>query len=80
MTAEANAENHWDIKLYIDGKLVQQAVAKNAAVPLKCHASIILGTELHYMHDHYYHGLIGRTLVFDRALREAEIAELLRLP
>jgi len=80
MTAEANAENQWATKLYIDGKLVQQAVAKNAPVPLRCHASIILGTDLFYLDSNFYHGLIGRTLVFDRALREAEIAELLRLP
>lgn len=80
MTAEAKGENQWDIKLYVDGKQVQHAVAKNVPNPLKCHASIILGTELHYMHTNYYHGLIGRTLIFDRALPDNEIRELMKLP
>ena len=75
MTAEPNAESQWDIKLYIDGKKVRQATSK-APVPLRCHDSVILGTELHYMHTNYYHGHIGRTIIFDRALQEKEIEEL----
>jgi len=78
ITANVNVQNHWEIKLYIDGKQVQRAVAKNSSVPLKCHDSIVLGTELHYMQSNHYHGLIGRTLVFDHALRDAEIEEILK--
>jgi hypothetical protein len=29
-----------------------------------------------YLHDAYYRGLIGRTLVFNRGLTPAEIAQL----
>jgi hypothetical protein len=38
--------------------------------------SLILGSELFYLHDSWYRGLIGRTLLLDRALGDAEIAAL----
>jgi hypothetical protein len=80
VTAGVNAENHWEIKLYLDGKQVHRAVEKKAPVPLRAHDCLILGTEMHYLHSNYYHGLIGRTLLFDRVLSAAEIAGLRDLP
>lgn len=50
MTAEVTGEKQREIKLYRDGELVNQAFTENALVPLSCPDSIILGTELHYMH------------------------------
>ena len=38
--------------------------------------SVILGAERYYLHDNYYRGLMGRTLIFDRTLAPAEIAAL----
>jgi len=35
-----------------------------------------LGAEIFYLHDAYYRGLIGRTLVFNRALSAAELGAL----
>ncbi|MFQ3651722.1 MAG: LamG domain-containing protein [Gemmataceae bacterium] len=80
LTAAVNSEKHWEIKLYLDGQLVRQAVDKKAPVPLRAHDSVVLGTELHYLHCNYYQGLMGRTLILDRALSAAEIAELRKLP
>jgi len=80
VTAGVNAEKHWEIRLYLDGKEVHRAVEKKAPVPLRAHDCLILGTELHYLHSNYYHGLIGRTLLFDRVLSAAEIAALRELP
>ena len=37
---------------------------------------LILGAERYYLHDAYYRGLIGHTLVLDRALGPADIAAL----
>ena len=36
----------------------------------------MLGAEIFYFHDAYYRGLVGRTLVFDRALGSADFAAL----
>ena len=40
--------------------------------------SLVPGLEIFYFHDAYYRGLIGRTLVLDRAAPAAEIADLAR--
>jgi hypothetical protein len=37
---------------------------------------VILGAEIFYFHDAYYRGLVGRTLVFDRALGAPDLAVL----
>jgi hypothetical protein len=42
--------------------------------------SLILGAELFYLHDAYFRGLIGRTVVFDRALAADEVARLAHGP
>lgn len=80
LSTAVNATKQWEIKLYLDGKEVLRVVEPKAPIPLRAHDSLILGTELHYLHTNYYHGLIGRTLIFDRALSAGEIAELMNLP
>lgn len=71
------AENKkWRVRLYLDGKLVQEGVTKVLDAPLSIPPSLILGAELFYLHDSYYRGLIGHTLVFDQALSGDRIAEL----
>ena len=37
---------------------------------------MVLGAERYYLHDAYYRGLLGRTLIFNRVLAPAEIATL----
>jgi hypothetical protein len=78
VTAEPAADGKWRVRLYLDGKLVQDGVTKKFEAPEKMTIppSLILGAELFYMHSSYYRGLIGRTLVYDRALSEEQIAAL----
>lgn len=38
--------------------------------------ALVLGTERYYLHSNYYRGLIGRTLVTQRALAPAEVSAL----
>lgn len=80
LSAAVNAAQQWEITLYLNGKEVLRTVNPSAPIPLRAHDSLILGAELHYMDSNFYDGLIGRTLVFDRALSAAEIAELMKLP
>ena len=46
--------------------------------PCQIPPSLILASEIFYLHDSWYRGLIGRTMLLDRALNEGEIAELAR--
>jgi len=74
-TAES-AENLWHVRLYLNGQQVSDGLTKKFATDSVIPPSLALGTEVFYFHDAYYRGLIGRTLVFDRALAPAEIKEL----
>jgi hypothetical protein len=76
LTGVPTDDKKWRIRLYLDGKLVQVGVSKQLEAPMSISPSLILGAELFYLHDAYYRGLIGRTLIFDRALAEREVAEL----
>jgi hypothetical protein len=80
LSARVNACKQWEVTLYLNGKEVLRTVDPKAPIPLRAHDSLILGAELHYMDSNFYDGLIGRTLVLDRALSAAEIAELMKLP
>ena len=44
--------------------------------PANIPPSLILGAEIFYFHDAWYRGLIGRTLVFKKALPGEEVAKL----
>jgi hypothetical protein len=78
VTGEATPEKVWRVRVYLDGKLVKEGQTQKFAAPALMPPSLILGAELFYFHDSYYRGLIGRTLVFDRALSKEELAALLR--
>lgn len=66
----------WRLKLYLDGKLVKEGVTQKATAPQLMPPSLVLGAELFYLHDAYYRGLIGRTLVFEKALKAEDVARL----
>jgi hypothetical protein len=70
----------WRVRLYLDGKVVREGLSQKFQAPATVPPSLILGAELFYLHDAYYRGLIGRTLVFGRALSGQELAALARDP
>ena len=78
MTGEPTAGKKWRIRLFLDGKRVHEGITEKAAAPTSIPASIVLGTELFYFHSSYYRGLLGRTLVLDRALSADQLAELVK--
>lgn len=75
MTCEP-AGGQWNVRLYLDGKQVGEGTTKKFASDAVVPPSLILGAEIFYLHDAYYRGLIGRTLVCHRVLTEREIGEL----
>lgn len=75
MTA-APENGQWRIRLFQDGKPVAESVTEHLPSTTGIPRSLILGTEIFYMHDAYYRGLVGRTLVFDRALAPEQVAAL----
>jgi hypothetical protein len=76
VTGAPTPEKKWRVRLYLDGRPIEEGVTQKCDAPLSLPPSLILGAELFYLHDAYYRGLIGRTLVFKRALAVDEIAEL----
>jgi hypothetical protein len=70
------AGGKWRVRLYLDGKQVHEGTTAKADAPASIPPSLILGAEIFYFHDAYYRGLIGRTLVFERALSGEEVARL----
>ncbi len=77
MTAEP-ADGQWRVRLFLDGKQVGEGLTKKFPSDSAIVPSLILGAEIFYLHDAYYRGLIGHTLVFERTLSPAEVAELSR--
>ncbi len=43
---------------------------------MSLNGALVMGAERYYLHDNYYRGLLGRTLVVSRALAPGEIASL----
>ena len=78
MTGEPTSGKKWRIRLFLDGKPIQEGVTQKMEAPTSIPASLVLGTELFYFHSSYYRGLLGRTLVFDRALSAEKLAELIK--
>jgi len=76
MTAEPTEAKKWRVRLYHNGKKVAEGVTEKLDATGQTAPSLILGSELFYLHDSWYRGLIGRTLLLDRALGDAEIAAL----
>jgi len=79
MTGEPTADKKWLVRLFVDGKQVLEDKTEKMESPTSIPPSLILGAEIFYMHDSYYRGLIGRTLLLDRAVSAAELIELMKL-
>lgn len=75
MTAEPNS-GQWQVRLFVDGRQVAEGRTTKFASDSVVPHSIILGAEIFYLHDAYYRGLIGRTLVLDRAMSAEELGQL----
>jgi hypothetical protein len=69
----------WRVRLYLDGKQVGEGVTQKCPADAPVVPSLILGAEIFYFHDAYYRGLIGRTLVLERALSSEEINDLMQV-
>ncbi len=77
MTAEPK-DGQWLVRLYLDGQPVGEGMTKKFPAESPIVPSLILGAEIFYLHDAYYRGLIGRTLVLHRVLPAEEIAASMR--
>lgn len=75
MTAEPEA-GQWRVRLFVDGKQVGEGLTKKFPADSLVVPSVVFGAELFYLHSSYYRGLIGRSLIYDRALSASEIGEL----
>jgi len=76
MTAEPTETKKWRVRIYLNGRKVAEGVTEKLEASGQVAPSFILGSEIFYLHDSWYRGLIGRTTMLDRALTEAEVAEL----
>jgi hypothetical protein len=72
MTCAADS-GKWIVRLFVNGNPVFEDRTENYAAPTSIPPSIILGAEIFYLHDAFYRGLMGRTLVFDRALMDHDV-------
>lgn len=62
MTCKPDGDRH-RVRLLVDGEAVGEGDVKGLAVEKSIADSIVLGTEIYYLHGAYYRGLIGRVLV-----------------
>lgn len=76
MTAEPTESKKYRVRILLNGRKVAEGVTEKMDAPQQIPPSLVLGSELFYLHDSWYRGLIGRTMMLDRALTEAELAEL----
>jgi len=76
MTAEPTETKKWRVRIYLNGKKVTEGVTEKLDATPQTAPSLIFGSEIFYLHDSWYRGLIGRSTLLNRALSEAEIAEL----
>ncbi len=76
LTGEPTDDKKWKIRLFLDGQEVKEGTTKTLQSPMLIPPSAILGAEIFYFHDAYYRGLIGRTLIFNRALLAEEMRKL----
>jgi hypothetical protein len=72
MTAAPEA-GQWRVRLFLDGKPAGEGLSAKFASPASIPPSCILGSELFYLHDAWYRGLIGRTILLGRPAALGEI-------
>jgi hypothetical protein len=75
MTAKTQGD-HVEVKLYLDGEEVGGGMTGDFQLDAPTPPSVILGGELFYLHDAYYRGLVGRTIILDQILAPKEIKKL----
>lgn len=78
LTAEATEAKKWRVRVYLNARKVAEGLTEKLDAPQQIPPSFILASEIFYLHDSWYRGLIGRTFMLDRALGEPEIAQLAR--
>jgi hypothetical protein len=78
MTAETTETKKWRVRVYLNGKKVIEGVTEKLDAPAQIPPSLILASEIFYLHDSWYRGLIGRTMLLDHALDDGEIETLAR--
>ena len=71
MTGEPTAGKKWRHFCSSTASTSPRRCLRKTSCATSIPTSIVLGTELFYFHSSYYRGLLGRTLVFDRAERPA---------
>jgi hypothetical protein len=76
MTAEPTEAKRWRVRIYLNGMKVAEGVTEKLEATGQTAPSLIFGSEIFYLHDSWYRGLIGRTMLLDRALSDGEIAEM----
>ena len=76
MTAEPTETKKWRVRIHLNGKKVAEGVTEKLEATAQTAPSLIFGSEIFYLHDSWYRGLIGRTMLLDHALNEGEISEL----
>jgi hypothetical protein len=76
MTGEAEHSGRWKLRLFLDGKPVGEGRTEHFVGPASLPPSIILGSELFYLHDSWFRGRIGRVVVLDRAVAEEGLGAL----
>ncbi|HVE39928.1 MAG TPA: LamG-like jellyroll fold domain-containing protein [Planctomycetota bacterium] len=76
MTAEPTETKKWRVRIYLNGRKVAEGVTEKLEATGQVAPSLIFGSEIFYLHDSWYRGLIGRTMLLDHALTDVEITEL----
>lgn len=75
MTGEPS-NGQWQVRVFLNGQQIGEGQTTKFPSDSAIVPSLILGAEVFYFHSSYYRGLIGHTLIFDRTLFPAEVAEL----
>src|SRR5262249_55832809 len=70
MTAEPTETKKWRVRIYHNGKKVAEGVTEKLNATGQTGHSLIFGSELFYLHDSWYRGLIGRSMLIGRALSD----------
>ncbi len=76
LTAETTETKKWRVRIYLNGRKVAEGVTEKLGAPQQVAPSFILASEIFYLHDSWYRGLIGRTTMVDHVLSDEAITAL----